>query len=282
MELSELLRYLPRITIRFKGSSQSRIQGYHSGKSKGFDEDRNDYRLYTPGDDLRYLDWRLLARTDKLYLREGLKHEKQNVILWLDTSASMRHPPQRYENGLLATLGLASILLKQHDRVSLHSDHLDQPLVNLKKMPDIFAAEKLLRQPLRAHQSKNSRALSNPEEWYPLNGNFRVLLVTDLYMSAGNALAISSVLAKLRAGLSVLHLTHTSDTENSSAGKFFSGYLDAESGAFMGTERIADKSRIFEDAIQIRRQCFSRYGFPVFSADVDSGPLHIIHSLKNL
>jgi uncharacterized protein (DUF58 family) len=63
--------------------------GLHRSPYSGFSVEFTEYRAYTPGDDLRYLDWRVLARTDRYVLRKY--EEETNLRCWLllDASRSM-------------------------------------------------------------------------------------------------------------------------------------------------------------------------------------------------
>ncbi|MEJ7662800.1 MAG: DUF58 domain-containing protein [Hymenobacter sp.] len=83
----------------------------------------SQYRPYQPGDDLRRLDWRLAARSDRYYLRESEVDTSLVVNLVLDASASMNH---RDDNGLtkldyarLLLAALAYLAQKQGDAVGL-------------------------------------------------------------------------------------------------------------------------------------------------------------------
>src|ERR1700722_14089971 len=97
MSLVETNRFLdlPSLTalehMRFK--TRHRIEGNYSGRHKsrqqGGSAEFTDYREYAPGEDLRRLDWKVLARTGKSYVR--LYEEETNLLctLALDASGSM-------------------------------------------------------------------------------------------------------------------------------------------------------------------------------------------------
>lgn len=84
----------------------------------------SQYRPYQPGDDLRRLDWRLAARSDRYYLRESDVDTRLTVRLVLDASASMNHADAAgvtklaYARLLLA--GLAYLAQHQGDAVGLY------------------------------------------------------------------------------------------------------------------------------------------------------------------
>lgn len=79
-----------------------------------------DYRSYTPGDDLRAIDWNIYRRLGKVFLR--LYEEQQDLPLYLmpDISSSMFHEsPPRARAALRTTLALATISLNHHDSAGL-------------------------------------------------------------------------------------------------------------------------------------------------------------------
>ena len=66
--------------------------GTHRSPFHGFTAEFSQHRPYRPGDDLKYLDWKLLGRTDRLYSRQFRETTSLSVMLVLDASASMRFP----------------------------------------------------------------------------------------------------------------------------------------------------------------------------------------------
>ena len=67
------------------------VSGVHRSPYHGFSIEFAEHREYVPGDDLRYLDWKVFGRTDKYYLKQF--EEETNLVchLLLDTSESMRY-----------------------------------------------------------------------------------------------------------------------------------------------------------------------------------------------
>ncbi len=65
------------------------ISGLHRSPDFGFSQEFAEYRMYTPGDDLRHVDWNVYARTDRCYLKRYLGETNTLVTVLLDASASM-------------------------------------------------------------------------------------------------------------------------------------------------------------------------------------------------
>jgi uncharacterized protein (DUF58 family) len=96
--------------------------GIHRSPYHGFSVEFSEYRQYTPGDDLRYLDWRLLARSDRYYVKRF--EDETNLLCYIlaDLSKSMAygsigHAKSEYARTLAATL--AYFLNQQRDQVGL-------------------------------------------------------------------------------------------------------------------------------------------------------------------
>ena len=65
------------------------IAGLHRSPDFGFSQEFAEYRSYTPGDDLRHVDWNVYARTEKAYLKRYRGETNTTLLVLLDASASM-------------------------------------------------------------------------------------------------------------------------------------------------------------------------------------------------
>ncbi len=98
------------------------MAGVHRSARKGSSLDFAEHRAYQPGDDLRRVDWRLFARTDRYYVKEY--EADTNVSVWfaLDTSASMdytTHAVTKFDYARFLVAALAWLSKGQGDRVGL-------------------------------------------------------------------------------------------------------------------------------------------------------------------
>ena len=96
--------------------------GAHRSPFHGFTAEFSQHRPYRPGDDLKYLDWKLLGRTDRLYSRQFRETTSLSVMLVLDASASMRFPDDpgavsKFRYAALVTSALAYLVVSQGDNV---------------------------------------------------------------------------------------------------------------------------------------------------------------------
>jgi uncharacterized protein (DUF58 family) len=70
------------------------VSGLHRSPDFGFSQEFAEYRSYSEGDDLRHVDWNVFARTDRLYLRRYRGETNSQLLVLLDTSASMGYGSQ--------------------------------------------------------------------------------------------------------------------------------------------------------------------------------------------
>ena len=103
------------------------VEGWRSGAHRspfhGYNAEFQQHRPYRTGDDLKYLNWKILARTDRLYSRQFRETTSMSVMLVLDTSASMAFPEvgalSKHRYAVLLAAALAYLITSQGDAVGL-------------------------------------------------------------------------------------------------------------------------------------------------------------------
>ena len=120
----QVLSRLQGLQLRARLIVEGYVAGLHRSPYHGFSIEFAEHREYSPGDDLRYLDWKVFGRTDKYYLKQF--EEETNLVcsLLLDTSESMRYqsdaaPMSKLEYAQCAAAALAYLILQQQDSVGL-------------------------------------------------------------------------------------------------------------------------------------------------------------------
>lgn len=114
------LRRLERLQLRVRRGIASRPAGERVGRPSGRTADFSDHRPYTPGDDLRSVDWPAYARHGRLYVKVGPGRQGVEISVEVDASASMRwgHPP-KLTSALRLAAGLGYLALAGGDRLRL-------------------------------------------------------------------------------------------------------------------------------------------------------------------
>jgi len=119
----ELLARVGSLELLARTVVEGFMSGLHRSPYTGFSTEFTEYRQYNPGDDLRYLDWRLLARTDRYFIKKYRADTNTQCHLLIDTSASMNYAHAstvtklQYAQFLAASL--AYLLNRQQDAVGL-------------------------------------------------------------------------------------------------------------------------------------------------------------------
>lgn len=107
-----------RLELRVRRLARGSYFGLHRSPFKGAAIEFAEYRPYLPGDALRDLDWRVYARTDRLYVKSYEKYTNLTAQLLLDVSASMGFAA-KWEAALLLAGAAACVMIDQGDRVGL-------------------------------------------------------------------------------------------------------------------------------------------------------------------
>ncbi|MGH7703320.1 MAG: DUF58 domain-containing protein, partial [Gemmatimonadales bacterium] len=113
------------IEVLTEGVVEGFLAGLHRSPRRGFSVEFAEHRMYQPGDDLRYVDWKILGRNDRLYVKQFEEETNLRAMVVCDISASMAWtgapgtvlPKLSYAQHLIAALSL--ILLRQRDATGL-------------------------------------------------------------------------------------------------------------------------------------------------------------------
>lgn len=177
------LMRIKNLQLRAKIVVQGFLSGLHKSPYHGFSVEFTEYRQYTPGDDLRYLDWKLFARSDRYYLKRF--EDETNLRCWLlvDLSRSMGFGSRGYDKASYARTAAATIayfLTLQRDAVGLIT--FDQEIREF--LPARFRSGHLRRLMLSLEHSLSGAAtdLATPLEQVARTARKRglIVLLSDL------------------------------------------------------------------------------------------------------
>ena len=103
------LMRIKNLEVRARQVVQGFLSGLHRSPYHGFSVEFTEYRQYTPGDDPRYLDWRLFARSDRYYLKRFEDETNLRCYLLVDLSRSMGFSSLSYDKATYAKTAAATI-----------------------------------------------------------------------------------------------------------------------------------------------------------------------------
>ncbi|MBI5366785.1 MAG: DUF58 domain-containing protein [Planctomycetes bacterium] len=134
----DFMRKLEQLSLVSRKIFAGRMKGERRSKKRGFSVEFADYRDYSHGDDLRFIDWNAYGRLDRLFIKLFMEEEDLHVHLLIDTSLSMGFgAPSKLEYAKKVAAALAYIALSGLDRVGVYglteNGFLDFPLTRGKK-----------------------------------------------------------------------------------------------------------------------------------------------------
>ncbi len=121
-----VLASLSHLELVAKAVVEGFVIGLHRSPKFGFSQEFVEYRAYTEGDDPRYVDWNVFARTGKTYIKRFLGETNAHLMIMLDSSASMgfggkdsKKGVSKLQYGKFLGASLAYMATRQHDAVGV-------------------------------------------------------------------------------------------------------------------------------------------------------------------
>ena len=119
---ADFMHKLDRLDVLSRKILAGKLQGERRSKRRGQSVEFADYRPYVAGDDLRFIDWNLYARLDRLFLRLFMEEEDLSVSILLDVSRSMDWgEPNKLHYARRLAAALSYISLVNYNRLHLYS-----------------------------------------------------------------------------------------------------------------------------------------------------------------
>ena len=130
-DTKELSKYLdPKTLTKIAGldiKARLIVEGFISGRHKspyhGFSVEFAEHREYSPGDDLKHLDWKVLGKSDRLYIKQYEEETNLRSYILVDTSESMKYASEgqvsKLEYALYIAASLSYMLIQQQDSVGI-------------------------------------------------------------------------------------------------------------------------------------------------------------------
>jgi uncharacterized protein (DUF58 family) len=227
------------------------VEGFMSGSNRsqsvGAGQEFSQYRNYEPGDDLRQLDWKMYARSERYYIKQSEIETNITVKFMLDASHSMAYE----ENGIskfmyakVMTAALAYLAKKQSDTFGLYT-------VNEKNITMVhprFEQQQFMRfinELVNVKSEGTWRKQNGIEQLFSQYGKEMIVFVTDLYDDDRDLQKFITKLKTSKNEVIVFHLMGRHETELDFDGSFT--FEDLES-----KERLKVDSRIQQKEYKTR------------------------------
>jgi uncharacterized protein (DUF58 family) len=188
--------------------------GERLSKDLGSGIEFKDYRSYTPGDDLRAIDWNIYRRLGKVFLR--LYEEQQDLPLYLmpDISSSMFHEaPPRARVALRTTLALATISLNHHDSAGLFpfAEQMDVRFKSKSGRTNTMTFAQHLARLAPPRDETPTNLAASVRRLVQMNLRRGLLVIISDFFDPGGIDAVRDALTGVRHRLLFVQLTRASD-----------------------------------------------------------------------
>ncbi|MBO7224972.1 MAG: DUF58 domain-containing protein [Bacteroidales bacterium] len=267
------------------------MTGFHKSPFHGFSVEFAEHRLYNTGESTKYIDWRLYARTDKLFVKRFEEETNLRTMFVLDSSSSMFFPynqtqkedkNNKFSFSVYACGVIMQILYKQRDAfglsfVSKEIDYISPIKTNLAHKQYLFT---LLENKIKTKENLSqitciNKALHSLSEQIHRRSLF--IIFTDLFSDNFSAEELIDSLRHLKHNKHEVILFHVFDNEKEVNFNYKMGYyrfIDVESGEELkiNPEEIRNQ---YTDAIKqrldlIRSEC-NKLKIDFVQADINKG-----------
>ncbi len=178
-----VLAGLDNLELRARVVVEGFLSGLHKSPHRGFSVEFNDYRHYYRGDDMRHVDWKLYARSEKLYIKQYEDETNVRCVIVLDTSASMTYTSagnSKLEYGITLASALAYFINRQRDAVGLitFDDKVNNYIPAKCRQPHLMQILRTLAQLKPGARTDTVKPLTDLAA--SLNKKSMVVLITDM------------------------------------------------------------------------------------------------------
>ncbi len=228
-------------------SAKTTIDGFMNGANKstikGPGLEFSQYRSYQPGDDLRSLDWKMFARSDRYYIRESEVETNISVRFLVDASASMNHSDgdfTKIDYARYLTASLAYLANLQGDAIGLYI-FKNAELFTMAAKQDY---QHLARLFFQLEQIKPLGTFTQPIHYKAIFSGTQkrelLVFVTDLYQKNDEIFTLLDTLNTLRHEIVVFHILSKNELELDFKG--YSTFEDLESGQTIQIDQVKTRT----------------------------------------
>jgi uncharacterized protein (DUF58 family) len=188
------------------------VEGYMSGSNKsqtiGVGQEFSQYRNYEPGDDLRQLDWKMYARSERYFIKQAEIETNITVKLMLDASNSMAYSEEgvtKFGYAKVLCAAIAYLARKQGDAIGLSILNEERLLHVLPRFEQSHFM-RYLHYLAEATPGSKWRTTPDVEQVLDHHSKELIIFITDLYDHAGDITAFAGRLKTRRNEVIVLHI----------------------------------------------------------------------------
>jgi uncharacterized protein (DUF58 family) len=221
------------------------VEGFMSGSNKsdamGAGQEFSQYRSYEPGDDLRQLDWKMFARSERYYIKQSEIETNITVNFMLDASRSMAYDENgvtKLEYAKVVIASLAYLARKQSDAIGLFSVN-DRTIHAVQPRFEQQQFLRFLNELIRIKSEGSWQKNHSPEHLYRHQNKEMIVFLTDLYDDRQDLQRFIARLKTPRNEVIVFHLLGRRETDLDFPGAYT--FEDLETGERIMTDPLAQR-----------------------------------------
>lgn len=245
-------------------AKEGTVSGRHASPHKGFSVEFAEHRAYAPGDDPRHLDWRVIAKRDRYYIRQYVEETNLRATLLVDRSGSMGYTGEeaaehrgrrlsKFDYARRLAAALAYVMIRQQDAVGLVTfDQAVQHYLPARGRPDqVRQILQTLYDGEVGEPTAIAPVLHEIAERIPRRG--LVILISDLFDDEEDILEALHHFAYHRHELIVLHVM--AEEERTFPFRSVSRFYDLEeAGADLPLDPLALRTEYLENLARFTRR----------------------------
>jgi uncharacterized protein (DUF58 family) len=259
----KIIMSIKSLSLAAKTTVDGFMAGIHNSNVKGVGMEFSQYRSYQAGDDLRRLDWKMFARSDRYYIRESEIETSISVRLLIDASASMNHEDggfTKIEYARYLAASLAYLAGLQGDAIGLYVLQ-DNNLFSLPSRKDHQHLSRIFYQLEQIHPSGIFTEPVHYKSIFSSTSKKELLIfITDYYEQHGEITQLLQSLAANKHEIIVFHLVGKNEMELDFAG--YTALEDLETGETIKIDAVKSrklyKERLNDYFTRIKNELLSR------------------------
>ncbi|HEK22267.1 MULTISPECIES: DUF58 domain-containing protein [unclassified Mucilaginibacter] len=291
---NQQLRQLANLELLARQVVEGFITGLHQSPFHGFSVEFAEHRLYNSGESVKNIDWKLLARTDKLFVKQFEEETNLRCYLLLDTSSSMNFPPggtSKLEFSIYAIASLMYLFKKQRDAFGLciFSDKMDWISQARSTSAHLFYLFAELEKAFAAPKQNTATNITQTLHFIAneIHQRSMVIIFSDMMENSMNADKAAELFAALqhlkyrKHEVMIFNVIAPGEERDLNFDNRPHHFIDMETGKEVrvqpGLVRDSYREAVAAYRQQLHLKC-AQYGIQLIDADIDKGYQAILRS----
>jgi uncharacterized protein (DUF58 family) len=290
----EMQQRLGRLEFLAKQAVEGFITGLHKSPFHGFSVEFAEHRLYNPGESTRHIDWKLYARSDRMFVKRYEEETNLRCQIVIDCSSSMRYPSDvsldgpemnKLKYSIESAAALIELFRRQRDAVglSLFSDSLDLQTRAKSSMSHHRLLYHKLEEILESNGQQGTSAISAIHQIAEATPRRSLIIIfSDMLDKSEDLDATIDALNHLRHNkheVVVFHVLDKSTEVSFDFPELPTRFVDLETGAELKLHPSEVRDHYISRMVELRKELSTRcgaHGIDWVDVDIAEGPIPVL------